>query len=363
MHSSNKILMAIGSSVNGGAQNVFHIVLKKLIDENQDVIVILPDGPFVDVLALLKIKLYIINFNSIRDIFRIYKIIKNEQCDIINTHLTKCNIMVSIVNLLFRKPTCSTLHNDIIHAGLNSAQRFIYPYFYKILATLNDGFIVVSEYSKQDLINVAGVNDSKIQVIHNGIDLHSFTNIDHVPKQVNKYIFACVGHLTIEKGHVYLINAIASLKDHEFECWIIGDGGLRGVLEQQVIDNSDEKKIIFLGHRHDVNVLLQQVDSVILPSINENLPISILEALALKKSVIASDIGGIAELIVHKKSGILVPPKDSEKLAKAMLQFYNDREYGVSLGEEGYIHVLNNFSSEMMFQKTWSYYNNLIKGK
>jgi L-malate glycosyltransferase len=359
MHHSNKILLAIGASINGGAQNVFHTIIKKLISQNQEVIVILPDGPFVEVLSLLKIKLYIIQFNSIRDIFRIYKIIKNEQCDIINTHLTKCNIMVSIVNLLFRKPICSTLHNDIIHAGLNSAQRIIYPYFYKFMATINDGFIVVSEYSKQDLINVAGVNDSKIQVIHNGIDLRSFTNIAHVLKQANKYIFACVGHLTIEKGHVYLINAIASLKDHEFECWIIGDGGLRGVLEQQVIDNSDEKKIIFLGHRHDINVLLQQVDSVILPSINENLPISILEALAFKKPVIASDIGGIPELIVHEQSGILVPPKDSEKLAKAMLQLYNDSQFGVSMGEEGYKNVQEKFSSDMMFQNTWTYYNTL----
>ena len=352
--------MGIGASINGGAQHVFHIIIKKLISQNQEVIVILPDGPFVDKLALLKIKLYIINFNSINDIFRIYKIIKNEQCDIINTHLTKCNIMVSIVNLLLRKPICSTLHNDIIHAGLNPAQRLIYPYFYKFLATINDGLIVVSEYSKQDLINVAGVNDSKIQVIHNGIDLRSLTNIAHVLKQANKYIFACVGHLTIEKGHVYLINAIASLKDHDFECWIIGDGGLRGALEQQVIDNSDEKKIIFLGHRHDVNVLLQQVDSVILPSINENLPISILEALALKKPVIASDIGGIAELIVHEESGILVPPKDSEKLAKAMLQLYNDSQFGVSMGEKGYINVQEKFSSDMMFQNTWTYFNALI---
>ena len=80
----------------------------------------------------------------------------------------------------------------------------------------------------------------------------------------------------------------------------------------------------------------------------------------MKKPVIASDIGGIAELIVHEESGILVPPKDSEKLAKAMLQLYNDSQFGVSMGEKGYINVQEKFSSDMMFQNTWTYFNALI---
>lgn len=360
---NHKILLAIGSSIIGGAQNVFLSILAELTKGNHEVVVLLPKGALVNYIEALDVKMYVVNYSSPIGLLQVYQVIKREKPDIINTHLTKCNVIISILNRLLSVPICCTLHNEIIHSRLGSIQKIIYPLFYNVLSRLNDGIIVVSEYAKQDLIQVGRVQENKICVVYNGIDIQKFIDTPIIQKQSEKFIFASVGRISVEKGHRYLVDAVNVLKEWDFECWIIGEGPLRVELERKSIEYGLEEKIKFLGYRSDVNSLIQQINVLILPSINENMGISILETFAFRKAVIATNVGGIPELVIHNSTGLLVPPKDSDALAAAMLHIYKHRDEAIKYGNNGYRNANKYFTSSAMGVNTLTYFNSLIRKK
>jgi glycosyltransferase involved in cell wall biosynthesis len=112
-----------------------------------------------------------------------------------------------------------------------------------------------------------------------------------------------------------------------------------------------EKNVQFLGFRKDIYNLIGLADMVVLSSRSEGLGISILEALALKKPVIASNVGGIPEIITHGKTGLLVPPDDPEALAGAMLYLIKNPEEGKKMGLDGYKILTDKYSAEIMLKE------------
>ena len=97
-------MLAIGSSEIGGGQKVFLTYIRELLNRDCSVVVLLPDGPLVELIKPLNMKTYIVNFNSITSIIAIAKILKKEKVDIVNTFLTKCSILFALVNIYFRVP-------------------------------------------------------------------------------------------------------------------------------------------------------------------------------------------------------------------------------------------------------------------
>ena len=358
------ILLAIGSSEIGGGQKVFSSCVSEFLSAGHEIIIILPPGPLVDVLLKYNVRIHIVDLYSISGFFYILKILKNNYIDIINVHLTKCAFFISFINLFCRLPICITLHNEIIHAGLKRSQILIYPFFYKILSLLCDGVIVVSEYTKQHLIKIGNIDPSKITVIRNGININNnfiSNNINYLKNK--KFLIGVIGRLSIEKGHIYLIHAIKSISDLNLECWIVGDGPLRNELEEKVAAIGMRGKIRFLGYQNDVHKLLNCFNVIVVPSLNESIPISIIEALAAKRPVIATSVGGIPELIVNNITGLLVPPRNSEELANKIVYLHQNYQKAIKMGENGYCEVNKNYSSSMMAENILSYYSVVISNK
>lgn len=153
--------------------------------------------------------------------------------------------------------------------------------------------------------------------------------LEAVPVQAqgkDKLVIACPARLVAIKGHVYLLKALAKLRDsgRPFVCWIIGDGILRKTLEEQIETLGLEASVYLLGKRKDIPQLLSRADIVVLPSLQDNLPYSIIEAQSAGKPVVASGVGGIVEMIRDGIDGFLVEPANADMLYQKLALLIDD---------------------------------------
>jgi L-malate glycosyltransferase len=144
----------------------------------------------------------------------------------------------------------------------------------------------------------------------------------------------CVANLIDYKGHSTLLEAVARITRRDWRLWLVGDGPERSSLEQQVQTLDLAQHITFWGRRTDVDALLAQADIAVLPSYSEGLPNAVMEAMAHGLPVVASDVGGVIELL-GSGAGLLVPPREPGHLAGAVQRLLDDPTLRARLGSRG----------------------------
>ena len=356
-------MLAIGSSEIGGGQKVFLACMRELVKRDFTIVAVLPRGPLVELVKSLNVRIHIVDFNSIAALSRIAMILHRERVDIVNTYLTKCSLLFSLVNLFYRVPLCCTLLNAITHEKMGNLQKRVYPFAYFLLYKLCDGIIVNSGQNKKHFMDVARMDGRSVNVIYSGIEAAEFQEIQNRKTSDHKFVIGAIGRLSPEKGHIYLIEALTHLTDIDFECIFVGDGPLRAELEQYARDVNLGKRVKFVGFRADVASAMSQMDVVVMPSVNETFGLTIVEAFALKKVVIGSDAGGIPELVINGQTGLLFPARDSAALAEAILYVYHNREEAQSMAIKGHDYFKKNFTSEIMTENTIRYYESIVKAR
>jgi glycosyltransferase involved in cell wall biosynthesis len=237
--------------------------------------------------------------------------------------------------------------------------------YQKLVSMIVDRYIAVS-YRQGASLKRAVISESKVEVIHNGIDVEDFSHrpTGNLFKSVltdnaEKQVVLTVAIMVMLKGHRYLIEAAAAIPDAVFV--LVGDGPERTNLENLTMELGISDRVIFLGQRDDVAELLSDCDLFVLPSLLEGLSLSILEAMASEKPVIAIDIPGMDEIIINGKNGILVPPEDPEALAEKIKQLLSDTAAARRIAAEGKQSVIKRFSAERMISDISSLYRELIE--
>ena len=174
-------------------------------------------------------------------------------------------------------------------------------------------------------------------------------------------IVGAVAALTQEKGHKYLIDAAAlvvrEVPDARFV--ILGEGDLRPALERQIKELHLDKHVLLPGFRADILSFIKSFDVFVMSSLFEGLGTSLLDAMALSKATVASDTGGIPEVVSHGETGLLVPPRDARELASAIATLLKDPERRERMGRAGLERVKRLFSADQMVEKTLGVYRNL----
>jgi len=316
---SKKILFSINCSDFGGAQNMFYLIIKELLENKYKIVVALPKGPLYDKIINLKIETHVIDFSSFSSFYKINTLLKRNDISLINTHLSKSSLIFSLINIFHNKKICCSLHNAIIHEKLNFFQKKIYPFLYYILSKLSSCIIVNSLHNKNHMIKYGKINSNQIKIIPCGI-IDNIKNKESDPLN-SKFTIGYFGRLSKEKGVIFLLKALKILKNKlKFKCIIVGDGPDRKILESYVLKNNLNKHVEFLGFKSNVFTYLNMVDVLVAPSLNEAFGLSIIEAFSFKKLVIASNIDAIPELITNNKTGLLFPPKDHIKLSELLLK-------------------------------------------
>jgi glycosyltransferase involved in cell wall biosynthesis len=159
------------------------------------------------------------------------------------------------------------------------------------------------------------------------------------------YVVLTLARLHPQKGHSYLLAAAAQVPDATFV--LAGDGPLRAELEAQAHKLGVADRCVFLGDRPDVPDLLAAADVLVLPSLFEGLPVSVLEAMAAERPVVATRIGGTDEAVAHELNGLLVPPRDPTALASAIRRLQTDPALARRLAAAGRERVEREFSTEV----------------
>ena len=234
-----------------------------------------------------------------------------------------------------------------------------------------NAIIAISEGVKKVLVE-GGVDPENIEVIPSGIDFSPFDEDSLISTFKNylrrefsfapdDYLVGIVAHLSDHKGHEYLIQATNILKEHsaKIKMIIVGEGPLRMKLDRQAKESDVEDIVFFLGFRKDVPKILSSLDLFVLSSYLEGMGSSILDAMACRLPVVATRVGGIPEVVIHRETGLLVPPRNPSALARAILKLYYNRTLASRLGQRGYELVHKRFSAEAMAGKVVRLYERL----
>jgi glycosyltransferase involved in cell wall biosynthesis len=232
--------------------------------------------------------------------------------------------------------------------------------------------IAVSEHLRQELIS-RGLSKEKVVTIHAAIDLEAFLGgVPHNDRNLrdilnignDQHVISIVGRLTPQKGHGYFLKGAKRILEAlpQTRFLVIGDGPLRMELEKLAISSGIDRAVSFLGYQEDIAAFMRVSDVVAMPSVKEGLPVVLLEALALARPVVGTQVGGIPEVIEHGKTGFLVPPKDSEGLAEAIIWALKNPDEAARLGERGRELISREFNVETMARKTAAVYTEVLSG-
>lgn len=183
--------------------------------------------------------------------------------------------------------------------------------------------VAVGKAVNDNLKNDVGISDST--VIYNGVVFEKTDKlVDEVIRNTGIKV-GCVARLSEQKGLTYLIDAMSLVKHKDITLFIVGDGELRDELENKVKQLNLQKLVIFLGYRKDVVECINSFDYLVSSSLYEGLALNVIEAFMNGKTMVASDIPGINE-VVNNKNGILVPVKDDVALARAIEKLATDKK-------------------------------------
>jgi len=362
-----KLLHLISRLDIGGAERQLLSLVAHLDKEKYDIYVGYFQGKgelereFQD--AGIKIKKF--KFIGLWDIsfwWRLYQDMKANRYDIVHTHGFKADLCGAIIGRLTGvHKIISTVHNQEQYLK-DPIIRFLEKW---IISPIDDTIIVVSEGVERFLIKTTGIPEGKIKKVYYGVnpddikidkykDIRGEFNIDK-----DGILIGCIGRLVEQKGHRYLIQAVGKVieKIPQAKFLIIGKGKLEKNLKRLAQKLSLNSNIIFTGFRTDIYSILDKLDLIVMPSLWEGLGLVLLEAMALGKPIVATDVGGIPEVVENKKTGILVPAKDPNALAEAISNLLEDYSVAARMGETGKASVKERFSPVKMVKEIELIYN------
>jgi len=290
---------------------------------------------------------------------RLRRIIRGTSPRIIHTWLPTANTLGRIAGLLEKTPVliASERAKDAWKGPLRrAADRF--------LAARSQRILTNSQAVKSFLSEQIGLPADKIAVIPNGLEFDATASGSvEDPSPTGEVLeIGTVARLEPQKGLSYLVEAIARLpKDMEFRLWIAGGGPDEASLREQVTRLDLGETVQFLGIRHDVPALMTRLDLFVLPSLWEGLPNVVLEAMAARRAVVATNVDGTPEAAIHGQTALLVPPRDPAALADAMVRLARDPEMRRRFGEAGRKRVEEEFRMELMVERTQNEYRRALE--
>lgn len=308
-------------------------------------------------------------------VLKIATLINREKPDIVNTHSSSDSWVTTIAARLSKiRPKIIRTRHLSTPISKSYSSRLIYD-------ILPDAVITTGEEIRQRMINDNSFDGSKIFSIPTGIDLERFNPANVKPAfqlknppfnkggqegLVNCFSIGMVGVLRSWKGHRYFLEAIpeilSQIPDAVF--YIVGNGPQYENIKNLIQELSLQNRVFMLGHREDIPEIMASLDAIVHPSYaNEGVPQSILQALAMKRPVVASDAGAIREVIIDGETGFLIKPKDPIQLAEKVVELYKNRNLIIKFGENSRRLVEEGYSFDGMLNKIETLYTRLLNPK
>ena len=372
------LMVICSSSLLGGAETHLLTFARKLNKKRFNLNFVCPsEGNLTFELRRLNIEPIIIDVrkkSNLKAIPRLIRIIKDQGIDIVHTHGLRGAFFGHLAAKVAGAPIIlSTIHDLIYtHQKFSTRKARSYILLIKLTTALADKVIAVSEKVKQDLIVKGGVKLDKLITIHNGIDLDEFRaarDRESIRRELGiasqTPVVGITGRLVPEKGIEYFLKAASQIKKGlvKIKFLIVGDGPSRQQLENLAKKLGISQDCLFTGFRKEIADIISIFDVSVLSSLCEPFGLAILEYMALGKPVVATNAGGVSEIIEDGKNGILVPPQQSGRLAQAVVSLLKDRTKARQMSLAGRALVESEFSAEKMVKEVERLYLGLAQKK
>ncbi len=324
-----------------------------------------PDGTwqFRDAVESLGVKFNVLKQKSAFDplvIADVCGIVRDSRIDILESHGYKAHVVCYMVKELTGLPWLAYVHGwtneNVKMECYNLIDKMIVRFADKILsvsASLN-ARLHLGKKAREKAIIVANAADF--------VEL-SASKVATSSNPQAEQLIALIGRLSPEKGHSYFIDAFKVLCETNLsvKAMFVGDGQEREALEKKIVQEGLGDKILLTGYREDVSQFYHACDIVCIPSVSEGMPNVALEAMMYAKPVVASNVGGIPDVVLDKETGYLVEPRNPGALATALGDLLGDRQKRLSMGAAGRHRVEAEFNPGARTQKVLNIYHSLLE--
>lgn len=311
--------------------------------------------------TISNIRTFTLPLRSELDLYSAWKIAnlaRKNKIDIIHAHTSHAHSLAILSTFFYTTPKIVVSRRVSFPPAKNIFSKWKYNYI--------DLIIPVSYYVAK-ILKEQGVVENKIQVVRSSIDL---SHIDVPPYRKSELeiadnikILLNAGALVPHKDHITLLNAFSKVREkfNEVVLLIAGSGPLQNDIQAEIDKLNLSQHVRLLGYRNDVPRLIRTADMYVSSSWSEGLGTSVLEALACEKPVVATEAGGVSEMVINHKTGLLVPNKNPQLLAEAIIYMLSHPEEAIAMATKGRKHVEDNFTVQRMVDETISVYQKLIK--
>ena len=361
-----RVVQVLATGTNGGAQEHVYNLVSRMDRERYEVSVVsLSPGSAVRKLERLGIPVSVIDEpdDAIATGILAAHLI-DVRADVVHNHMYRAEIVgtkavIALGEAGHRRPwVISTVHSSRVRSGEDQEE------LQRLTPSINH-LIVVSNAIDRKVV-AEGRTAAPRTLIYNGIDLVRYdhqepccTLRDEYGMEPTSPIVGVVGRLELEKGHPTLLEAWPLVLEACPSAYllIVGEGSRLDALHDIARAQGIERHVVFTGRRDDIPAVTAAFDVAVLPSYREAQGLTILEAMALSRPVVASNVGGIPEMIEDGVTGLLVPPQDPPALAAAIVRVLNDHQLADVLGRAGHDLVHDRFCVELMVSAVQGLYD------
>ncbi len=375
----NKILVVLGGGAWGGGSVVVMSIVRGLLDLGNRVWVACNDDEnearFRDAGAeVVRPPLWLRPINPLDAVPLLYLVLLciRERFDLVATHTSKGGFLGRLAAWLARVPCIiHHAHGFSFNKVLSPAVHRFFVALERLAARAGDYIISVNDEHRRMAIDLGVTSPGRIATVHNGIDLEPFRDAGRPETRRElgftgaDLVIGTTGRFAPQKGFIYLLRAMPSLLEAvpAARLVMVGDGPLLEEMREEARKSGIESRVHFLGFRRDVPKLMAAFDLYALPSLWEGLSISLIEALAAGKPIVATDIDGNREVVDHAETGLLVPPADVPALAAALRTLLTDHALAAHLAKNARAAAETRFSRARMVEQNLAVYRRVLAQK
>ncbi|MFW9880027.1 MAG: glycosyltransferase family 4 protein [Candidatus Thorarchaeota archaeon] len=369
-----KILQIISNLRMGGAEKLLVTLSNELKKRGHDItLCYLKPGPLEKFVCDAGILFNPVKkFPYLNYLSNLCKYINEKNFDIIHAHIPGgLNTLYGFISAkITKKKFIVTVHGNIF--TLNNYKSITY----KWLLHYSNMIVTVSDALKIEIEKESNVNPRKIITIRNGIDISYFCNNMSSPNKHKDFnldlchpVIGVIGTIRYVKGYDVLIKSLKRIKNvyPKIKLLIVGgeqnnnDLEYRFKLDTMIRELDLGKNVVFLGERNDLIEIYNSIDVFVLPSRSEGTSLSLLEAMASKKAIVATDVGGTPYVLDNYVNGILVPAEDSDALSRGILKVLEDKDLARKLGKNAWNSVNEKFCLSSMVNNYIQLYQKILR--
>ena len=312
---------------------------------------------------------------DLRTILRLARLIRSERPTILHTHTAKAGAVGRIAALLAgdaRPPVIvHTFHGHVLRGYFNPALTAAFRLLEQLLARVATKLVAVSPEVRDDLVALGVAPAAKFAVVRLGIELDERVDYDEEGRKATRrllgippdaFVVGWIGRMTAVKRTEDIARTLQALVERGVNGYLclVGDGPDRTRLERRMHELGVAKRCLFVGYQENVARFYDAMDVLLLTSVNEGTPVSVIEALAAGRPVVATRVGGVSDVVRDGVDGFLAEVADVESLAARLAELAGDPELRTRMGNAGRAHVVDRYAVERLVDDIDRLYRSLL---